>query len=38
MSSSTMTEFSPTSIKTKGVAETIWYLRSEGVDAFHLTN
>jgi hypothetical protein len=33
--SSTMTESSLASTKTKGVAGTIWYLRSKGVDAFY---
>jgi len=33
-----MTESSPSSTKTKKVAETIWYLHSEGVNAFYLTN
>jgi len=32
--SSTMTKFSPTLTKTKRVAETMWYLRSEGVEVF----
>jgi len=32
--SSAMTKFSPASTKTKGVAGTIWYLHSKGVDAF----
>ncbi len=32
--SSTMTKFSPTSTKTKRIAETMWYLCSEGVEAF----
>jgi hypothetical protein len=32
--SSAMTESSPTSTKTKGIVETIWYLHLEGVDAF----
>ncbi len=32
----TMIESSLTSTKTKGVAETIWYLYSKGVDAFIL--
>jgi len=32
--SSAMIEYSPRSTKTKGVVETIWYLHSEGVDAF----
>ncbi len=29
-----MTKFSPASIKTKKVAETMWYLRLKGVEAF----
>jgi hypothetical protein len=33
-----MIEFSPPSIKTKGVVGTIWYLHLRGVDAFYLTN
>jgi len=33
-----MTESSPSSTKTKEVVGTIWYLHSEGVDAFYLTN
>jgi hypothetical protein len=33
-----MIEFSLMSIKTKGVIGTIWYLHSEGVNAFYLTN
>jgi hypothetical protein len=32
--SSPMTEFSLASTKTKGVVKIIWYLHSEGVDAF----
>jgi len=34
MTSSAMTKFSPASIKIKRVAKTMWYLRSEGVNAF----
>jgi hypothetical protein len=34
VTSSTMTKFSPTSTKTKRVAETMWYLRSKGVEVF----
>jgi hypothetical protein len=33
-----MIESSPTSTKTKKVARIIWYLCSERVDAFYLTN
>ncbi len=33
-----MTESSITSTKTKGATKIIEYLRSEGVDAFYLTN
>jgi hypothetical protein len=36
--SSAMTESSFTSTKTKGATKIIEYLRSEGVDAFYLTN
>jgi len=32
--SSAMAKFSPASTKTKRVAEIMWYLRSEGVEAF----
>ncbi len=35
---SIMIESSPTSTKTKKVARIIWYLCSERVDAFYLTN
>jgi hypothetical protein len=38
ITSSAMTESSPASIKTKKVARTMWYLHSEGVEAFYLTN
>jgi hypothetical protein len=36
--SSAMTKFSPSSTKTKRVAETMWYLCSKGVKIFYLTN
>ncbi len=32
--SSVMTKFSPASTKTKRIAETMWYLRSEEVEVF----
>jgi len=38
VTSSAMTKFSPASTKTKRVVEIMGYLRSEGVEAFYLTN
>jgi hypothetical protein len=38
VTSSAMIKFSPTSTKTKKVAEMMWYLHSKRVEVFYLTN